>query len=170
MNQVKKNYKDPVRRFLSSVVEARVEADRLTYRLQMLEAQATKITSVVTGMPRGSGGDRENLLAALADMRDRCGEAIVEAERQVERVTNFIDRLENPVSRIVLKLRYCDCLPWDSERPHQKSRTERTVLSEMRKAGLYYEISNLYELHGKALNEARKLYNKENNNDERRDS
>lgn len=169
MNQKAKNYKDPVRRFLSSVVEARAEADRQTYRLQMLEAQATRITSSLTGMPRG-GGDRENLLVALADMRDQSAEAIVEAERQVERVTAFINKLENPVSRIVLKLRYCDCLPWDSERPHQKTHTERTVLSEIHKAGLYYEISNLYELHGKALQEARKLYEKEFGNDESRDT
>lgn len=165
MNQIKKNNNDPVRRFLSSVAEARVEVDRQTHRLQQLEAEATRVTSSLTGMPRGHG-DRETLLASLADMRVQCGAAIVEAEHQVERVTEFINRLENPVSRIVLKLRYCDCLAWDSDRPHQKVKTERTVLSEMQKAGLRYEISNLYELHGKALNEARELYKKEYENEQ----
>lgn len=161
------NSQDPVRRFLSSVVEARVEADRLTYRLQQLEAQATKVTASLTGMPRG-GGDHENLLASLADMREENARAIVAAEQQVEKVTNFIDKLENPVSRIILKLRYCDCLPWDTESIHRK-RKQKTVMSEMKKVGLYYDRTWLWRLHGVALNEARELYKKEIENDKSRD-
>ena len=166
-----KNYKDPVRRFLSSVAEARIEADRQTQRLQRLEAQATKVTASLTGMPRGGGGDSENLLAVLADMRDQCSAAIVAAEQQVERVTEFIEKLENPVSRIILKLRYCDCLEWDSDdRPHQKVGRRRTVASEMQKAGLYYSRMQITRFHGVALNEARELYKKEYENDESRDT
>lgn len=169
MSQIK-NYKDPVRSFLSSVAEARIEADRQTQRLQRLEAQATKVTASLTGMPRGGGGDSENLLAALADMRDQCSAAIVAAEQQVERVTEFIEKLENPVSRIILKLRYCDCLEWGL-RPKKGHYYGKTVTSELRKAGIYYEATQLYRLHGIALNEARELYKKEyDENDESRDT
>lgn len=169
MSQIK-NYKDPVRRFLSSVAEARIEADRQTQRLQRLEAQATKVTASLTGMPRGGGGDSENLLASLADMRDQCSAAIVAAEQQVERVTEFIEKLENPVSRIILKLRYCDCLEWYSDRPHQKAHRRRTVMGEMQKAGLYYGSTQITRFHGIALNEARELYKKEIENEQSGDS
>lgn len=154
---------DPVRQFLMSVAESRIEAKRLRLRTQRLEAQATKLTASLTGMPRG-GGDSGNLLASLADMREDSIRAMIRAEEQERKVTAFIDRLENPVSRMILKLRYCDCLDW-LPRPRRRS-----VLTELQKVGQFYSESHLFRLHGKALNEARELYNKENNNDESRDS
>ena len=162
MNRVKKNYSDPVRLFLSSVAEARIEARRLRLRIQRLETQATKLTASLTGMPRG-GGDRESLLASLADTRVKCDQALVEAERKEDAVTAFINRLDNPVSRILLKLRYCDCLDW-------VGRSKRTVIKEMAKAGLFYSERQIRRLHGIALNEARELYKKEYGDDESRDS
>jgi hypothetical protein len=154
---------DPVRQFLMSVAESRIEAKRLRLRTQRLEAQATKLTASLTGMPRG-GGDSGNLLASLADMREDSIRAMIRAEAQEKKVTDFIDRLENPVSRMILKLRYCDCLDW-LPRPRRRS-----VLTELQKVGQFYSESHLFRLHGKALNEARVLYNKENNNEESRDS
>lgn len=148
------NSTDSVRVFLSSVAEARLEARRLGFRVRRLEAQATKVTATLTGMPSGSG-DKENLLASLADMRISCEKARVQAEIQEQKVTDFIDHLENPVSRMILKLRYCDCLDW-IEKPRR-----RTVQSEMAKAGLYYSSQHLFRLHGQALREARELYEKE---------
>ena len=151
--------KDPVRAFLASVAEARLEAKRLSLRAQRLEAQATKITATLTGMPSGST-DSGNLLAALADMKASCDIARVQAERQVEKVSAFIDKLENPTSRMILKLRYCDCLEWLA-RPHR-----RTVQGEMEKVGLYYSSQHIYRMHGRALNEARELYKKERENEQ----
>lgn len=154
---------DPVKGFLASVAEARIEERRLRLRVKRLETQAMKLTASLTGMPRGNG-DSGNLLASLADMRIASEKAIVEAEKTEERVAAFIEKLSNPTSRIILKLRYCDCLDW-TDRPHQRS-----VTSELRKAGLYYSDRHLYRLHGIALNEARELYYKENGNEQNRDS
>lgn len=145
---------DPARAFLSSVVEARLEARRLGFRARRLEAQATKVTTALTGMPAGNS-DRGNLLAALADMQASCAAARVRAEQQEQKVAEFISRLENPTSRMILKLRYCDCLDW-LEHPRR-----RTVQGELAKAGLYYEKTQIFRLHGRALNEARELYKKE---------
>lgn len=157
------NLSDPVRVFLSSVAEARIEARRLRFRRQRLEAAATRVTANITGMP-GGGGDRERLLVQLADLQDDCERARLQAEHQEERVAAFINMLQDPVSRVILKLRYCECLPWLlADRP------KRTVQGEMAKVGYVYEKSQLYRLHGKALNEARELY-KEINNDQRTDS
>lgn len=163
MSQALNNMADPVRRFLSSVAESRIEARRLGFRVKRLEVQATKLTASLTGMPMGHG-DSGELLAALADMRDASDRARIEAEKQEERVAAFIDRLEDPTSRIILKLRYCDCLDWCG---HPR---RRSVMGEMAKVGLFYSERQIYRLHGRALNEARELYYKEIENDESRNS
>lgn len=156
------NQTDPVRAFLSSVAEARIEARRLGFRVRRLEARATKLTASLTGMPSGHG-DSGDLLATLADLRSTCERSRVQAELQEAAVEQFIDRLEDSTSRIILKLRYCDCLNW-VDRPHRRS-----VIGELGKAGLNYSERQVYRLHGIALNEARKLY-KEIENEESRNS
>ena len=153
---------DPVRLFLASVVEARLEARRLGLRIRRLESQATKVTTTLTGMPSGNS-DSGELLASLADMRASCSQAIIRAEQQVEKVSAFIDKLENPTSRMILKLRYCDCLPW-MDKPKR-----RTVQGELARSGLCYERTQIFRLHGQALREARELYKKENENEQARD-
>lgn len=162
MRQTFNSMTDPVRCFLSSVAEARLEARRLGFRIRRLEAQATKLTTSLTGMPVAHG-DSGNLLAALADMRTECGHAQVQAERQEEKVAEFIEKIDDPTSRMILKLRYCECLDWVG-RPHRRS-----VIGELAKVGLYYSERQIYRLHGRALNEARELY-KEIENEESRDS
>ena len=148
------NRSDPVRCFLSSVAEARIEAQRLSFKRQRLEAQVTRITANLTGMPRGGGGDHELLLAKLADLNDNSEKARLKAEQQEEEVARFIDRLKDSTSRIILKLRYCECLDWsDTTR-----RRRRSVQGEMAKVGLAYSDRQIFRLHGKALNEARELY------------
>lgn len=156
------NLNDPVRQYLSSVAEARVEARRLRFKLKRLETQATRITTALTGMPAG-GGDRERLLVELADLSEQSRLALIAAEKQENEVSAFIDRLPDQTSRIILKLRYCDCLMWETN-----GRKGRSVKSEMAKVGLCYEIAQLFRLHGKALNEARELYYKENDHDKKR--
>ena len=51
-------YTDPVRAFLGSVLESRMEIRRVKRKLEALEARATSITSQLSGMPRGGGADR----------------------------------------------------------------------------------------------------------------
>lgn len=152
---------DPVRAYLASVAEARLDAKRLGLKLRRLEAQATRVTASLTGMPGGGGSDRELLLAKLADMRVDCELAKLRAEEKEKEVAAFIDKLDNPMSRMILKLRYCECLGWIATRKYQRSVQEELV----KVAGLDYGDSNLYRLHGIALNEAREIYYKENKND-----
>jgi hypothetical protein len=157
------NLNDPVRQYLSSVAEAKIEARRLRFKLKRLETQATRITTAITGMPGGGTADRERLLAELADLSEQSRLALIEAEKQENEVSAFISRLQDQTSRIILKLRYCDCLVWDTT-----DLKRRSVKSEMAKVGLCYENTQLFRLHGKALNEARELYYKENNHDKKR--
>lgn len=141
---------DPVKEYLASVNEARLEAKRLGYKLQRLEAAATRVTSSLTGMPGGGGGDKESLLVKLADMRDRVETARYAAEQREEEVSAFLDRLPSSLHRMIMKLRYCDCLEWTGQR--------RSVQSELLKAGQAYEERQIYRHHGLALEEAREIY------------
>ena len=134
---------DPVRAYLASVAEARLDAKRLGLKLRRLEAQATRVT------------------ASLADMRVDCELAKLRAEEKEKEVAAFIDKLDDPMSRMILKLRYCECLGWIATRKYQRSVQDELV----KVAGLDYGDRNLYRLHGIALNEAREIYYKENKND-----
>ena len=156
------NLNDPVRAYLSSVAEAKIDARRLGFRVRRLEAQATRITTTITGMPGGGGGDKERLLVELADMRAKSEAARIKAEKQEEEVAAFINELSDRVSRMILKLRYCECLEWETTKRHRRS-----VIGELSKVGLCIGLRQLYRLHGKALNEARELY-KEKNYDKKR--
>ena len=150
--------RDPVREFLNSVLEARIEVKRIERKLKVLEARVLNITSQLTGMPSGGAADRNAVLAAYSDISHDYYERLIEAEKREVEVSDFINRLPTSDSRIILKLRYVDCKKWPK------------VLVELNKAGRDISSDWMFKLHGRALNEARELYNKENNHDENRDT
>ena len=108
------NTKDPVREFLDSVRAARVEYNRLSKKIRGLEAQCTSATATLSATPGGGGGgDAEKMWAALADESARLYPLLKAAMEQELRVENFIDRIPNDSYRLMLKLRYLDCLSWE---------------------------------------------------------
>ena len=149
--------KDPVRAYLNSVLECRMEAARSRRKFEMLEARATSITAQLSGMPFGGGSDREALLAALADASGEYYRQMVAAEQRELEVSKFIDSLPDSSHRIILKLRYVDCKRWSK------------VLKAYRDNGVEMSKSTVLRLHGAALQAAREKY-KEKTNDEIRDS
>lgn len=149
--------RDPVRELLNSVLESRIEAKRIERKLAVLEARVTKITSELTGMPGGGTSDRNAALAAFSDLTRDYYARLVAAENCEIAVTDFINRLSNPDSRMILKLRYVDCKRWPK------------VLEAMNRVGRDIELRRVFVLHGRALNEARELY-KEIYHDETRDT
>lgn len=149
--------RDPVREYLNSVLESRMEIKRIKRKLDLLEARALNVTSQLTGMPRGGGSDRDAVLAALADATADYYRRLAEAEQHELEVLSFIDSIPEQMQRIILKLRYVDRRRWSG------------VLSELEKFGETMDRATMFRLHGKALNAARKLY-KEKNHDETRDT
>ena len=137
---------DPARDYLNSVLEARMEAKRLQHKVAQLEAQATKTTTIITGMPRGGNADRDAVLAALADVTSDYSEKIVKAERLEKEVNEFIDSLPTRDCRMLLRLRYLEGMSW------------RKVLSTLKAHGIHLSERQMYRLHGTALNEAREGY------------
>ena len=147
--------RDPVRVYLDSVLEARVESNRLRRKLELLEARALNITSQLTGMPRAGSSDRDAVLAALADAARDYYQKLAAAERKELEVVEFIDSLPTMESRMILKLKYVDRKKW------------KQVLSSLTAAGLGMSERRMFQLHGAALNEAREQFmKKENNNDQ----
>ena len=151
------DHRDPVRELLSSVLESRIEVKRIERKLAVLEARVTKVTAELTGMPGGGTSDRNAALAAFADLTRDYYARLVAAEKHETEVSDFINRLQSPDSRMILKLRYIDCKRWPK------------VLSALSSMGRPMTDRQMFRLHGKALAEARELYRKEYNHDEKRD-
>lgn len=151
--------RDPVRAYLNSILENRMEVNRIKRKLALLEERAMNVTSQITGMPRGGSADRDAVLAALADATGEYYQRLAEAERRELEVVHFIDSLPTSEHRIILRLRYIDRKGWSR------------VLRSLGEAGLDMTERHMFRLHGAALREARELYaqkynNKENNDDQ----
>lgn len=77
---------DPVREYFQSVYGLKLEIARLTERVRTLQAQCEKMTTVLTGMPRGGSSDPERLMALLADERAALDARLLQAEGQTRRL------------------------------------------------------------------------------------
>lgn len=150
--------RDPVREYLNSVLESRMEIKRIKRKLDLLEARALNVTSQLTGMPRGGNSDRDAVLAGLADATAEYYRRLAEAEQHELEVLQFIDSIPDQMQRIILKLRYVDRRRWSG------------VLSELERFGEIMDRATMFRLHGKALNAARELYKEKYNHDEKRDT
>jgi hypothetical protein len=145
--------RDPVRAYLNSVLEYRMEIRRLRRKIEQLEARATSITASLTGMPRGGGADRDAVLVALADVTGEYYKKLNAAEQGELDVISFIDSLPTSEHRLILKLRYVDRKRWPK------------VLAALKDGGYDLSERQMYRLHGAALNEARHKFNEQKETD-----
>lgn len=139
--------KSEVRSFLRSVRSARLERRQAERSLELLRTEAERITASFS-LAGGGGGDahRDALLIELAD-RGKELEGVIRRQWAREReVEGFINQLPDERHRAVLRLRYVECLSWPK------------VLAGMQAVGLWYEERQMFRLHGAALREARKLW------------
>jgi len=143
-----KKQPDECRAWLESYGELKLEAMRMTRRRRQLLDQATQITSRISPVPGGGSGDKEKLLAALADAEGEAYRKETEALERYAEIEQFIDAIPTPESRTILRLRYLDRLRWAD------------VRRAMTKSNLYYEERQIYRLHGQALREARAEWNR----------
>lgn len=138
-----------VKEYLKSVWLARVEIERLSVRIKEMETQAFKTTPQITGMPRGGGADAQALWAKILDDTDKLYAKQNYYYDHVKQVEEFIDLLPTDKHKEILKLRYVNCLNWPE------------VARLLEHAGFYYDIRQVFRLHGAALEEARKLWETE---------
>ena len=139
---------DPVSDLLRSTLRLRQKATLAKERWQRILAAATAITPRYTTMPGAQKVDqRKDALwlaeAQAADEMKAADHAYWEAEAKVHALLN---KLHEPAHVAILQLRYCDGLKWPE------------VQEKLDLMGLYYSERHMFNLHGDALQEARRIY------------
>ena len=98
------------------------------WKVEKEMARATKITTTLTGMPRGGAGHDQVAEGAIKidEIKQAYRETLGELEQMQSELDPLIDNLDNPDDRAVMRLRYIECYsPEDiAEAIH---RTDRSV-------------------------------------------
>ena len=81
---------------------------KVQWRIEQEEARATKITTVLTGMPRGGGQHDQVQDGAIrvAELKDAYREIMEELETAQAALDPLISELEDADDRAVMRLRY----------------------------------------------------------------
>lgn len=141
--------RDPTRAFLETVRDARLTLARCRRKLQQAEDQCGQITAKIdmTGVSgHNSGAQKDGQWAALADLRELLAEQYSRALRSEVEVERFLSKIEDPNQRVILRMRYADCMRWPE------------VQEKLQEDGVYYSERQIFRLHGEALQTARKLH------------
>ena len=145
---------DELTAFLCSLRLARQELHLCRERVAELENAATRITAAWKDAPGGQGDvHKDATLIALADKRAELLEQERTYAEQMLAVESFISRLEDPVYRAILELRYVKLLRWP------------LVTEALQKQNICYTDRHVTRLHGQALAAARRLWNEEHKED-----
>ena len=143
-----KRQHDECRQFLESYRELRFEILRLQRKHQSLWDQATGITAKLSPVPGGGNSDRDKLLAMLSDADEDVIGKYLEATIRQQEIDQFIDQIPTDVCRMILRLRYAELQHWFD------------IKKTLEKSNIYYTLDGIYKIHGRALKEARELWNK----------
>jgi len=81
------------------------------FRVDKAISRATKITSVLTGMPHGGGGRSQTEDGALLVMlaREKYESMKAELKEYQEKLMGIIEGAEDPLSKNALTMRYLEC-------------------------------------------------------------
>lgn len=80
------------------------------FKLDKAMAQATKVTTVLTGMPHGGSGqdklaDQVALIAIARERRDHIATTLAQMRAELN---PMIDKMDNPLEQSTMRLRYID--------------------------------------------------------------
>jgi DNA-directed RNA polymerase specialized sigma subunit len=123
-------------RFLDKTISAKLE------QIEILHAQVTKTTSVLSDMPR-SGGEQDGLaktIAKIVDLKKGLRDEIEEYIELKEEAIKLIDSMSDGRHRLVLTYRYINGKTWEE------------IAVEM-----HYTYQWVHRLHGQALIEFEKV-------------
>jgi len=81
---------------------------KVQWKIEKEEAKATKITTVLTGMPRGGSGKDRVAEGAIqiSEIKAAYKEILEELQTMRDTLDPLIDTLDNPDDRAVMRLRY----------------------------------------------------------------
>jgi len=80
----------------------------LLWRIEQEQARATKVTTILTGMPRGSGGHDQVADGAIkiTELKEVYSDTIAELEQMRQELLPLINTLDNVDLRAAMLLRY----------------------------------------------------------------
>ena len=107
----------------------------MLWDIKLAEANATKITATITGMPRGSDNHSkvEDGAIKIMAMKDAYAEVIDELKVMREQLEPLIDTLDDPDDRAVMRLRYINGFR-PEEFAHERYRTARSIYYYLKRA------------------------------------
>ena len=81
---------------------------KVQWKIEQEEAKATKITTVLTGMPHGDGGHDQVADGAIniLTIKEAYHEVLNELQQMRAELSPLLDSLDNPDDRAVMRLRY----------------------------------------------------------------
>lgn len=94
-------------------------------RCEFLWAQATRTTTVLTGMPRGGGlpegsSTMENAAVNLTELAQELQAAVDDLAEKISQATEIIEQVVNVKYRVVLEMRYLGLCSWKEIERKQK--------------------------------------------------
>lgn len=79
----------------------------IQWEVEQKESNAMRVTSHITGMPRGGGTNKqEEAYIILADVLDAYHESLAELDNMRTELKPLIDILDDPDERAVMRMRY----------------------------------------------------------------
>lgn len=130
------------KQYLCQMWELNMLKKRTEDKIQEMQSQCEKMTTVISGMPtRTSSPDGVTALDGLIDMKlmyEDLVKKIVGVQKDLEK---FVDQIPDDRYRMILRHRYIDLHRW-----------------ELIAVELEYSIQHIFELHGAALEVARSMY------------
>lgn len=147
---------DPVKDFLSSLWEMRLEADRLRERTRELYDATQRITGNYESIHVSGTPETGKLLTLYADSAAREERRQAECLAREKEIEEFLDRMEGGprgIYRTILRLRYISCLSWPRIQ----------AILQAGEGDTDYSDRHIYRFHGEALNAARRLWAAEHN-------
>jgi len=140
------NRETNVEKFLESANEALLESKRIYRRVELLSARCESLMKQLGGMGQ-ENETLEKLRKRLDEERVREMEATRREMERYREVEEFIDQLEKPDHRTILRRRYLDMgLTW--VQIHQR------LISD----GWFYSERQLFRMYRDALREAREIW------------
>lgn len=150
--------KDDVRQLLWSVRDLTSKTNLAYDRWQRLKATAEAVTAKYLSAPGGSKGDqrKDAVWATAAEAHERFREAYNAAAIREREVNELISALPSRDHREILHYRYLAGLSWPD------------VFQMLEHDGIFYSERQVFNLHGDALNELRRIYHERREHDEDR--
>ena len=99
---------------LSNLYYLKKEIKEQEKRIAELENEAAKCTSKITGLPKGTGVNDKvgDYAAQIADLKTLLDINLKKRIYELNKLETYIQGVEDSQMRIILTLRYIECLSW----------------------------------------------------------